>query len=87
MPEPDRAPLADIVEEARQEQLTVVHAERAEPLQHIQAMPPVGARHAIEERQLGRRQPGRQLGPFPRRHPGDEMTAELAGLRHPPGRR
>jgi hypothetical protein len=85
MPEPDGAPLAGIVEEPGQEQVAVIGAERTEPFQHIQAMAPIGDGHAVEERQLGRRQPAGQPGPLSRRHAGDEVAAELADLRRPPG--
>ena len=85
MPEPDRAALAGVVEEARQEHVGVGHAGRPECGHDVEAVAPVGDRHPVEEGELGRRQPLGQRRSLHGSNPRDDVPAELARLRSPPG--
>ena len=80
------AALARVVEQPGEQDLVVGDALLAQRRDHVEAVPPVGDVHRIEQCQLRRAHPGRQRRPLVGGHAGPHVRPELADLATPPGR-
>jgi len=85
-PDPGLA-LARVVEQAGDEDVRLRHTVDAERRDDVEPVAAVGHVHGVEQRELRRREPGRQPVPLARRHAGADVGPELADLASPPGSR
>src|ERR1035437_8769242 len=86
MDEPNARALAAIVQQAGHQKIGVGRVGRAQGRHDVKTVAPIGHQHGIEQGQLRRRQPARQLCPLFGRHAGVEIGPSSVELGRPPTR-
>jgi hypothetical protein len=84
MDEPDMRALAAVVQQPGDQEIRVRRSGGAKSGKHLEAVAAIRDLHSIEQRHLGRRQPGRQLVAFSRGNPSPNVHPGPFDLRGPP---